>query len=321
MERYTSLARLHYPWAAAAAPPTQPAAAVAAATELLPSFPTYFSTTSTSSNNSSTITTTSASPSPERKRRRSSKEVSTSPPAKKSLHEMPTTTGAPTLRPPPCLTTPPSIVTPVDIRLPTQPLDISCVKDIAVSAAPPPLPIPSEMKGEPCNAENSSKTVNVLRNVRSKSSSKDLHMSIGVPHGIKKQFVRPFEDDYNTTDYTLKHEDSEHIKPEEEESSPAIVSLPEALLKNNNNNVIMPSPKGKTKEKEGGKAERQNVSKEKLKYLRYFRLGNRKRHGKSPLSVHASDFIHCIFPVFLLQKKKWENEIILVLHVSGRQVP
>ena len=152
---------------------------------------------------------------------------------------MPTTTGAPTLRPPPCLTTPPSIVTPVDIRLPTQPLDISCVKDIAVSAAPPPLPIPSEMKGEPCNAENSSKTVNVLRNVRSKSSSKDLHASIGVPHGIKKQFVRPFEDDYNTTDYALKHEDSEHIKPEEEEeSSPAIVSSLEASFKNNNNNVI-----------------------------------------------------------------------------------
>ena len=268
LERYTSLARLHYPWAATA---TQPAAAVAA-TELLPSFPTYFPTTSTSSNNSSTITTTSASPSPERKRRRSSKEISTSPPVKKSLHEMPTTTGAPTLRPPPCLTTPPSIVTPVDIRLPTQPLDISCVKNIAVSAAPA-LPMPPELKGEPCNAENSSKSVNVLRSVRSKSSSKDSHMPNSVP--IKKQFVRPFEDDYNT-DYSLKHEDSDNIK-HEEESRPVVVSL---LNSNNNNNVIIPNPKGKSKEKEGGKVERQSVSKEKLKYLRYFRLGNRKRHGK-----------------------------------------
>eukprot|EP00093_Oithona_nana_P009690 09690.XXX_100982_99262_1 [CDS] Oithona nana genome sequencing. len=179
---------------------------------------------------------------------------------------MPTTTGAPTLRPPPCLTTPPSIVTPVDIRLPTQPLDISCVKDIAVSAAPA-LPMPPELKGEPCNAENSSKSVNVLRSVRSKSSSKDSHMP------IKKKFVRPFEDDYNT-DYSLKHEDSDNIK-HEEESRPVVVSL---LNSNNNNNVIIPNPKGKSKEKEGGKVERQSVSKEKLKYLRYFRLGNRKRH-------------------------------------------
>ena len=148
--------------------------------------------------------------------------------------------------------------------------------------------MPPELKGsEPCNAENSSKTVNVLRSIRSKSSSKESSsshtMPIGVPHGNKKQFVRPFEDDYNT-DYTLKQEDSDHVKEEEESSSrPVIVSSPVAakLLKNNNNNVIMPNPKGKSKEKEGGKVERQNVSKEKLKYLRYFRLGNRKRHGKS----------------------------------------
>ena len=242
MERYTSLARLHYPWAAPAPPPPTPPAA---STDLLPSFPTYLS--SSSANPS----TTTSSPSPERKRRSSSKDEM-SPPVKKNKEE--TGAPAPTLRPPPCLTTPPSVVTPVDIRLPTQPLDI---KELAELKAEPPVTIEN----------GSSNPTNVLRSIRTKVAPSSPEK--------KKQFVRPFEDDYNTDNQiatSAKNEDSNQAKPENEAKITTVV--------NNNNNIVLPPEKGKSKEKES-KVEQRSVSKEKLKYLRYFRLGNRKqRHGK-----------------------------------------
>lgn len=75
------------------------------------------------------------------------------------------------LRPPPSLTTPPVMALPpssIDVRLPTQPLDLDSVKNIANKMT--------------ANIEAKT-TTSLLREIRAKGTN-------------KKPFVRPFEDDY-----------------------------------------------------------------------------------------------------------------------------
>ena len=61
------------------------------------------------------------------------------------------------LRPPPSLATPPTVVAPhpAEIRLPTQPLDISCVKNMTPFAPPPPPPpLPVPVRPEVTSSSN-----------------------------------------------------------------------------------------------------------------------------------------------------------------------
>ena len=98
-------------------------------------------------------------------------------------------------------------------------------------------------------------------------------------HANKKQFVRPFEDDYNVAKSSDDHEDRSSSAEDSKSENKAL-----SALLNNNNNIVIPSKTSDkddvhVKPEENGTKSENHVSKEKLKYLRYFRLGNRKRQG------------------------------------------
>ena len=158
-----------------------------------------------------------------------------------------TTTTSNLLRPPPSLTTPPEVVAPppAEIKLPTQPLDINAVKNMAYNIAPPFVPPPmttsaadtlvSSTSMSPISSSSSStssmasksssqsnSTVSLLRGIRAKGSSE----RTGTPNtksiSAKKPFVRPFEDDYTNN--------SEECTPKTE----VVVQTEKSNLNNNN---------------------------------------------------------------------------------------
>ena len=158
-------------------------------------------------------------------------------PAKKPAWDVSTASDASAtsnlLRPPPSLTTPPEVVAPppAEIKLPTQPLDINAVKNMAYSISPPFVPpmttsatadtlvastsmTPVSSSSSPTSStapksgSQSNSTVSLLRGIRAKGSSERTGTQITKSISSKKPFVRPFEDDYtnNSEECTLKTE-------------------------------------------------------------------------------------------------------------------
>ena len=136
------------------------------------------------------------------------------------------------LRPPPSLTTPPEVVAPppAEIKLPTQPLDINAVKNMAYNIPPPYVPpmttsiadtvvASTSMSSMPSSSSpalamasksnsQSNSTVSLLRGIRAKSSGERTGTQNSKSISSKKPFVRPFEDDYtnNSEERTIKTE-------------------------------------------------------------------------------------------------------------------
>ena len=143
-------------------------------------------------------------------------------------------------------------------------------------------------------------TVNVLRGIRTSKIAKE-----PMVNPSKKQFVRPFEDDYNAAKSSDDHEDRSSSAEDSKSENTALT----ALL-NNNNNIVIPSKTSDkddktTKTEENSTKSENHMSKEKLKYLRYFRLGNRKRQGNSDILIFFITFFNTKFnPVSRRQRGK-----------------
>lgn len=151
------------------------------------------------------------------------------------------------LRPPPSLTTPPAVAPPTEIRLPTQPLDISCVKSMTTTGLrqlPPAAVVTS------CSSPSSSNTVTLLRGIRAKGGKDNNNVN----PGEKKLFVRPFEDDYDNTcssskkrKHNILQVTAETFQPQQQlEALPEAEKLPATksvcinpITVNNNNNIII----------------------------------------------------------------------------------
>lgn len=117
------------------------------------------------------------------------------------------------LRPPPSLTTPPVLPpTTLDFRLPTQPLDIASVKNLA-----------NKMTANIAADKNSSSTTSLLRGIRAKA--------------VKKPFVRPFEDDYGLTTYSTNNQE---IENKSQDSKTQQIDKEMKAILNNNNNIVIP---------------------------------------------------------------------------------